>query len=111
MRPPCVARSIAPPRQTGSAARVHSCRGWEGPSRRAGQGWSFTGPSGWAWAWQEAGLQDLRRARARVLGVGQGGLSVPSEQNRGMQDPGPLGAPYVVSYQRNGNPRCIATCS
>lgn len=43
---PCVARSIALPRQTGSATCVHSCRGWEGPSRRAGQGWSFTGPTG-----------------------------------------------------------------
>lgn len=59
---PRVWPSIALPRQTGSAARVHSCRGWEGPSRRAGQGWSFTGPTGWAWGWQEAGPQDLGRA-------------------------------------------------
>ena len=37
-------------------------QGRGGASREAGHRWSFTGPRGRAWAWQEAGLQDLGRA-------------------------------------------------
>jgi len=37
----------------------------------AGRGWPFTGPTGWARAWQKASLQDLGGgAEASVLGAG-----------------------------------------
>lgn len=84
--PPWLARNIAPPRQTRSAACVHSCRGGEGHPGRLDTDGPLLGPG--------AGPGPGRKPACRTLGGLEpsssgrlGALSLPSEQSRGTQAP------------------------
>lgn len=70
---------------------MHSAAGvGEGPFREARQVWPFPRPTGWAWAWQEASLQDfegtgvpsmsptLQRSGLCAGGQAKDGLNIPS---------------------------------
>lgn len=70
---------------------MHSAAGvGEGPFREAKQVWPFPRPTGWAWAWQEASLQDfegtgvpsmsptLQRSDQCAGGQAKDGLNIPS---------------------------------
>lgn len=69
-----------------SASRARKC-----PFGQARQVWPFTRPTGWAWAWQEASLQDFKGGSGSPTsptfqssgqhagGQAQDGLNIPSE--------------------------------
>ena len=84
--PPWLARNIAPPRQTQSAACVHSCRGGEGHPGWLDTDGPLLGPG--------AGSGPGRKPACRTLG----GLE-PSSSGR-------LGALSLPSEQRHTSPPC-----
>lgn len=86
--PPWLAHNITPPRQTQSAACVHSCRGGEGHPGRLDTDGPLLGPG--------EGPGPGRKPACRTLGGLEpsssgrlGGLSLPIEQSRGTQAPHP----------------------